>query len=284
MEILIAFFLITQETKGEHDIGEEIIKGKAELRIDDQKIHLFPEFKALTPLDSMVSEERYLFDKTLYSIIDELNTPILNLHSEYLRTPVAGRFMYGSIALFIPKFEETVSAWELVITDANGATVRRFVDRGLPPTSISWDGRTDNGTMCNMGQVYNYVFTAFDVLGNPTRIIGRPYTFNGIVYDEKNTKVIAVSNQVLFSPDQPALLTEASGYFDEIANLIKENFKNEVVVYSYSADESIARLRGDKAMNEILSRTVLPQGSIKTAPRFIPGMNPKFSKIEIIIQ
>ncbi|KPJ73149.1 hypothetical protein AMJ52_04190 [candidate division TA06 bacterium DG_78] len=285
MEFLIALLLFSQETKtSEHDIGEEVIKGEATMKVEEQKIYLSPSFNVFAPLDSILLQEEYLFDEKLYMTIDALNTPILYLHSEYLRTPVIGRLMYGTIVLFVPSFKTTVSSWELVITDTNGDDVRKYAERGLPPTSISWDGRTDKDNMCNMGEVYNYTFTAFDAVGNPTRIVGHPYTFNGIIYDEQNTKIIAIAADVLFKKDSFKLTDEAVQYLDEVTNLIKEHFKREVVVYSYSESETLAKSRGETIMDKIIEETVLPKEAIKTSPRFIAGLKPKYSKIEIVIQ
>jgi len=285
MYLFLLIFIVSQGPKsGGHEIGEEVIKGEAEFKIDDRKIYLTPELKPFAPLDSVISQERYIFDEKLYSTIDALNTPILYLHSEYLRIPLVSRLMYGSIALFIPRFEKTVSSWELVITDTKGDVVRRYAERGLPPSSISWDGRTNKGEMCNMGEVYNYVFTAFDAVGNPTRIGGRSYKFTGIVYDDKDTKVIAISSGELFKKNSHYLTADASAYLDEVANVIKDNFKKEVVIYSYSESEVLAKTRGKTIMEEIIKRAVLPEEALKTAPRFIPGLEPKYSKIEIVIQ
>lgn len=285
MDFILIIFLFMQETKtGEHDIGEEVIKGEAELKIQDRKITLWPELDPFAPLDSVISQEKYLFDEKLYSTIDALNTPILYLHSEYLRVPLVSRFMYGSIALFIPRFEKTVSSWELIITDTKGEIVRKFAERDLPPSTISWDGRTDQGEMSNMGETYNYVFTAFDAVGNPTRIAGRSYKFNGIVYDEKETKIVAVAATELFNEKTATFSHNAPLYLDEAANIVKENFNREVVIYSYSESEALAKSRGSAVLNAMAERIVLPQEAIKTAPRFIPGLQPKYSKIEIVIQ
>lgn len=285
MVLLMIIFLFAQEAKkSEHDIGEEVIKGEAAFKIQDRKIQLSPELKPFAPLDSLISQERYIFDEKLYSTIDELNTPILYLHSEYLRIPLVGRFMYGSIALIIPRFEKTVSSWELIMTDANGNIVRRYAERGLPPSSISWDGRADDGEMCNMGEVYNYVFTAFDAVGNPTRIAGRSYKFTGIVYEEKEAKIVAISAGEVFNENSHYMTTDALAYLDEAANIIKENFDKEVVIYSYSESEVLAKSRGNAILGEIIKRTVLPDEAVKTAPRFIPGLKPKYSKIEIVIK
>jgi len=284
MSLLLVLFLISQQTKSEHEIGEEVIKGELKFKITDPKIYLQVDFNPFAPLDSIISKERYIFDEKLYTTIDALNTPILYLHSEYLRVPLVARFMYGSIALFIPKFEKTVSSWELVMTDAKGEVVRRYAQRGMPPPALYWDGRTDNGEMCNMGEIYNYVFTAFDAIGNPTRISGRAYKFNGIVYEEKGTTIIAVSSRVLFNENSAGLHSESGPYIEEIANMVKERFKKEVVVYSYSESEALARSRGETILSEITKRTVLPDKGVSTAPRFIPGLLPKYSKIEIVIQ
>lgn len=279
----ILLILLLSQASG-HDIGEEVIKGATEMKIQERKIALNPELKPFAPLDSIISQERYIFDEKLYATIDALNTPILYLHSEYLRVPLVSRFMYGSIALFVPRFEKTVASWELLIIDANGNVVRKYAERGLPPPSISWDGRTEKNEMCNMGEIYNYVFTAFDAVGNPTRISGRSYKFNGIVYDEQRSKIIAVSSSALFSGESAALNAGAPDYLDEVANVIKDNFKKEVVVFSYSQSETLAKSRGAAVMNEIIARVVLPEEGIKTAPRFIPGLEPKYSKIEIVVQ
>jgi hypothetical protein len=285
MDLLLIIFLFTQEAKkSEHEIGEEVIKGETEFKIQDRKLCVFPELKPFAPLDSIISQERYIFDEKLYATIDALNTPILYLHSEYLRIPLVSRFMYGSIALFIPRFEKTVSSWELIITDTNGDVVRRYAERGLPPSSISWDGRTDKGEMCNMGEIYNYVFTAFDAVGNPTRISGRSYKFNGVVYDEQESKIIGVASLELFNEKSYYLKSDATAYLDEVANVVKENFKKEVVIYSYSESESLARSRGNIILEEIIKRVVLPEEAVKTTPRFTPGLKPKYSKIEIVIQ
>jgi hypothetical protein len=283
---LIILLLSQTQTapKGEHDIGEEVIKGEAKIKITDPKIYLNPGINPFAPLDSIISKERYIFDDKLYATIDALNTPILYLHSEYLRIPVVTRLMYGSIALFIPRFEKAVSSWELAITDSKGEIVRRFAQRGLPPTSLFWEGRTDKGDMCNMGEVYNYVFTAFDAIGNPTRITGNSYKFNGVVYEDKGTKIIAISAGVLFNEHSSVLGGDAALYIDEVTNIIKKNFKKEVVVYSYSESEALAKSRGEMILNEIVKRTVLPDKSINAAPRFIPGLLPKYSKIEIVVQ
>lgn len=285
MSFLLIILLLSQEAKkSEHEIGEEVIKGELKYKITEPKIYLQVVLKPFAPLDSVISKEQYIFDEKLYSTIDRLNTPILYLHSEYLRMPLVTRFMYGSIALFIPRFEKTVSSWELIITDAKGEVVRRYAQRGMPPPVLSWDGRTDSGEMCNMGEVYNYVFTAFDAVGNPTRITGRAYKFNGVVYEEKGSTIIAVSANVLFNENSTSLNSESNPYIEEIANIVKERFKKEVVVYSYSESEALARSRGEIILNEITKKTVLPNKAVSTAPRFIPGLLPKYSKIEIVVQ
>jgi hypothetical protein len=76
----------------------------------------------------------------------------------------------------------------------------------------------------------------------------------------------------------------AEDYIDEVCNIVKDNFKKEVVVYSYSESENLAKQRAEIIMAEIIKRAVLPPTAVLTAPRFIPGLLPKYSKIEVVIQ
>jgi len=89
---------------------------------------------------------------------------------------------------------------------------------------------------------------------------------------------------VLFQEGTQSLTGEYGDYLDEVANIVKDSYKKEVVVYSYSESEALAKSRGDAVMNEIVKRAVLPSTAVKTAPRFIPGLAPKYSKIEVVIQ
>jgi hypothetical protein len=161
--------------------------------------------------------------------------------------------------------------------------VRRFRQKGPPPAVITWDGRTDQGELIATGDVYSFTFNAYDAQGNQTRINCEPQRINAIVWQQGNEWVASIAADQLFVFDGAQLITEAGARLDEIGNLIKEHFKKEVVVYVYTEKEELSIDRCRVMELEIGRRVVLPRDALKIAPRFIPGLQPKYSRIEIHI-
>jgi len=268
----------------EHALGEELITGEAELKITDQKIYFPPQIDPWSAVQDLLTPGSYVFDQGLLKTIDSLTIPQHFIKSSFLRVPVEKTFIYGELLVFLPKFEKRVSAWELVIANSLGEPVRRVREKGPPPAVIAWDGRTDRGEPIAIGDIYSFTFNAFDAQGNQTRINCEPQKLNAVVWDEKNEWVAAITADMLFISDGAQLNAEAGARLDEIANIIKEHFKKEAVVYVYSEIEKLANERCRVLETELTRRVVFPPDGFKVAPRFIPGLQPKLSRIEIHIR
>jgi hypothetical protein len=204
-------------------------------------------------------------------------------HSSYLRVPLERNFIYGDIMVFLPSFETRVSSWELVVSNTLGATVRRVTRKGQPPAVITWDGRTDDGDVISTGEVYSFTFNAYDARGNQTRIPGSPQRINAVCYQHENEWVVSIAADQLFVEGGVQLLELAPARLDEAVNIVKEKFKKEVVAYVFTEQEKLSADRCRVIQDEIARRTVLPREALKVTPRFIPGFQPKLSKIEIHI-
>lgn len=284
MRILLLLPIILFAQEGKHVIGEEVIKGKAKKIIEEYKIEVMPPINPGEPIDTILAGERYIFDTKLYNTIDQLNAPILYLHSEYLKAPLVSKLFNGVIYLFFPSFEKTVSSWKLEISDSQGNTVRTITGRGLPPARLEWNGRMDNGDMVITGEFYNMVFTAYDAIGNPTRIPGaRVLWIRGIIYDEGNSHIVSVAGSEVFGKNSSTIKLNAEETLNEMANEVKAKFKREVVVYCYTQSEPLSSGWCREMKAQLQERLVLPPGGLKVAPRFIPGLEPKYSKIELVI-
>jgi len=288
---LLAYFLLTQtedtvqqrKPANSHTIGEEVIVGETEVKIQDPKLYFPPQIDPWSPINDLLAPESYVFDEGLFRAIDSLTVPHHFIHSSFLRVPVEKSFIYGEILVFLPSFEHRVATWELIIANSLGETVRRVREKGQPPAVITWDGKTDKGEPIATGEVYSFTFNAYDAQGNQTRIQCEPQRINAVVWKEKQEWVVSVAADQLFGSEGAQLLTEAEARLDEIANVIKERFSKEVVVYVYSAKEKLSNDRCQVIEGEISRRVVLPKGALKVAPRFIPGLQPKHSKVEIHI-
>ncbi len=291
--LLIAFYLLSQSSgankevtkpQEQYKIGEEVITGEAEMKITDQKPYLLPQIDAWSPVKEMVEINTYIFDPELFRTMDSLTIPRYFIHSSFLRVPVERSYVYGDILIFLPSFEQRVASWELVIANSLGETVRRLRQKGHPPAVITWDGKDDQGNPIATGDVYSFTFNAYDAQGNQTRIPCEPQRINAILWKQGEEWILSVAAEHIFLPEGAQLVEPANSRLDEIGNVLKEKFKKEIVVYVYTEKEELSLDRCRVIEGEIKKRMVLPQEALKVVPRFIPGLQPKYSKIEIHIQ
>lgn len=266
-----------------HGLGEEVITGAAEVKIIDTKPWFPPQVDPFSAVSAMLSPDDYVLDEALYRSVDSMTIPQHSTHSSYLRVPVERDFIYGDLMVFMPAFETRVATWELVVSNSLGETVRRVSRKGHPPAVMTWDGKTDDGDAITVGEVYGFVFNAYDAQGNQTRIPGTPQRINAISYPFENEWVVAVAADNIFKDGTAQLTDKAAARIDEAANIVKEKYKKEVVVYVYTEQEKLSTDRCRVMQEEVARRVVLPQGALKVAPRFILGLQPKFSKVEFRI-
>jgi hypothetical protein len=268
-------------TVDQHAIGEEVIKGETEVKIEDMKPYFPPEIDPFSPVDELLAPETYVLDDALSRSVDSLTIPQYFAHSSYLRIPTERDFVYGDMMVFLPAFEQRVTHWDLQVSNSLGETVRRIAHRGQPPAVITWDGRTDTGEPIAPGEVYSFTFNAYDAQGNQTRIPGTPQRVNGVVQEVDDEWVVSIAADRVFIADGAQLLEQAAPRLDEAANVVKERFKRQVVVYVYSELERLSAERCRVIEAELSRRVVLPAGALSIVPRFVPGLQPKLSKIEI---
>jgi hypothetical protein len=270
-------------TGDQHAIGEEVIKGETEVKIEDMKPYFAPEIDPFSPVNSLLAPESYVLDDALYRSVDSMTIPQYFAHSSYLRIPTERNFIYGDMMVFLPAFEHRVATWDLEVSNSLGETVRRLSGKGQPPAVITWDGKTDSGAPIAPGEVYSFTFNAYDAQGNQTRIPGTPQRVNGLVQEIGGEWVVSIAADQIFADGGAQLLERATPRLDEAANVVKEKFKNQVVVYVYTELERLSAERCRAIEAELNRRVVLPPGALSVVPRFVPGLQPKLSKIEIRI-
>lgn len=265
----------------QHAIGEEVIKGETEVRIEDMKPYFPPQIDPFAPVNELLAPQSYVLDDALYHSVDSMTIPQHFAHSSYLRIPVERDFIYGDMMVFLPSFEQRVATWNLEVSNSLGETVRRMAHKGQPPAVITWDGKTDAGEPIAPGEVYSFTFKAYDAAGNQTRIPGTPQRVNGLVQQIGEEWVVSIAADRLFVESGAQLLEQAAPRLDEAANVVKEKFKSQVVVYVYSEQERLSAERCRVVQDELGRRIVLPAEALKVVPRFVPGLQPKLSRIEI---
>ena len=268
----------------QHAIGEEVIKGETEVKIEDTRPYFPPQIDPFSPVYELLAPESYVLDDALYISLDSMTIPQHFAHSSYLRVPTERNFIHGDMMVFLPFFDHRVANWELVVSNSLGETIRRTARTGQPPAVIAWDGMTDSGDPIAPGEVYSFTFNAYDAQGNQTRIPGKSQRVNGMVQRLDDEWVISIAADQLFSEGGAQLLDQAAARLDEAANIVKEKFKTQVVVNVYTEQERLSAERCRAIEVELSRRVVLPDGALRVVPRFVPGLQPKLSKVEIRVQ
>ncbi len=271
------------EGKRPYEIGEEVIKGERPYLITEKKLFALPGFNPFRLIEEKLKSSSYIYDEKLYYTIDSLTIPSLFIASNYLRVPVRKRFIYGDVLILFPYFEKTVASWRLVIFDSYGEEVKRIEKEGMPPATIIWDGKKDNGEMIVPGELYSFTFFAYDAIGNETKITGEPLKISGLFYEDKGKKVVSIAAREIFQEWSEKLTPYAKEILDEAANLVKENLKKEIGVFIYSHKEEILSTWAEILERELKRRIILPKGTFSILPRFLPGFAPKYSKIDILV-
>lgn len=278
-----------------HTLGEELITGAAEIKITDQKIPLLPRFDPWNTVSDLFALESYIFDDELLKAVDSLLVVRHFIRSSFLRVPVAMSLPSEDILIFFPVFEKRVANWELDIANSLGETVRRIKGKGQPPAAVTWDGLTDDGQPVPTGDVYTFTFNACDARGNQTRIPCEPMKINAVTYQKDSGWILSIAADHLFLSEGYQLTPDAGQRLDEIGNYIKERLSTrrkadsgieraEVVVQVYTENEALSFNRCKVMEAEIGRRVVLPRDGLKVVPKFIPGLVPKYSRIEIHIR
>ena len=73
-----------------------------------------------------------------------------------------------------------------MITDISGNPFRNFSVTGKISEKVAWDGRDDNGNFLQVGNVYSYILTLSDRAGNKRNIIGKPFSIDAVLHQERD--------------------------------------------------------------------------------------------------
>ncbi|MFH1563209.1 MAG: hypothetical protein ABIF11_07330 [Nitrospirota bacterium] len=232
-------------------IKQEIKTQKPLVRIEEEMIEV--------DMPAMETEEQ-LFSKTpaTLEIWREAYGHILS--SGQAAFPGYTGLVETPIATFQPQIrgEKVISKWTLVITDSRGCDFKKFKGSGDQSIVVVWEGYNDKNEILNVGDMYTYVFNYTDMAGNPHTVVGRPFSVNGLVHQEKNGLFISIANKALFveERDQIKIKDDIFPMLKETADRLKDYFGLPISVIAYG-DTTTKALGQAKAMAEYLANSLI---------------------------
>ncbi|MFH1097083.1 MAG: hypothetical protein V1749_06250 [Candidatus Desantisbacteria bacterium] len=258
LHVVMAEETATQTTSGE--IEDVTIKGNIKQEIKTQKPLVKIEEEIIDIDMPSMATENQLFSKTpaALEIWREAYSHILS--SEQAAFPGYTGLVETPIATFQPqiKGEKIIAKWNLIITDSKGCDFKKFNGSGNKAIVVVWEGYNDKNEILNVGDMYTYVFNYTDMTGNPHMVVGRPFSINGLVHQEKNGLFISIANKTLFAEERDTIKIrdDAVPLLKETADRLKDYFGLPISVIAYG-DTASKALQQAKAMAEYLANSLI---------------------------
>ena len=156
-----------------------------------------------------------------------------------------------------PKKAKKLARWELVVADDSGQTFREYSGQGLPPETISFDGRDKSGKILEVGYSYSTILRYYDSAGRLHTMVGNPFVISGLAHQEPEGFFVSLDFKMLYQ-SQPTLLEkrEFSDFgkelLQEAADWIKKHyFTFPIKVIVYSKNKGIAEITAEEISVEL---------------------------------
>ncbi|MEO0086740.1 MAG: hypothetical protein ABIK90_01515 [candidate division WOR-3 bacterium] len=287
MNFFIIFFLVFQIDslkfkKESYEIGEEIIKGEKRMIINEMKILKIPQINPFYLLNEKFSLKDIELNKEIMKYTDSIFLSYPFLSFPYLRIPLKEKLLKENLIIFLPEFEKGVKNWELVIYSQKGEIIKKINNKGEVPKAIYWDLKKEDGNYLNVDEIYYAIFTAYDFLGNETKILTPPFSFDGLIYQEKDKKVIIINPERIFKPETGEIEENGKEIIEEICNIIKQDLPKEIIINFFTKKENYL-LEQTKILEEEIKKKVALNKNLKVYPSFQKEVFNRINKIEIIL-
>ncbi|MCS7250477.1 MAG: hypothetical protein N2323_03985 [candidate division WOR-3 bacterium] len=288
MNFLIILFLLFQNDslkskKEPYEIGEEIITGEKRIIINEMKILKLPQIDPFNLLSEKFSLKDIELNKEIVKFTDSIFLSHSFLSFPYFRLPLKEKVLKENLIIFLPEFEKGVKNWELIIYSQKGEIIKRINNKGEPPKAIYWDLKKENGEYINVDEIYYAIFTASDFLGNETKILTPTFFFDGLIYQEKNKKIILINPEKIFKEETKEIKEEGFKIIEEICNIIKNDLPKEIIINFFTKKENYLLEQIKILEEEIKKRVSLNKSSLKIYPQFQKEIFNRINKIEIIL-
>lgn len=288
MNLFIIFLLIFQTDslkpkKETYEIGEEVIKGEKRIIINERKILKIPQIDPFNLLAEKFSLKDVELNKAITKFTDSIFLSYSLLSFPYLRLPLKEKILKENLIIFLPEFEKGVKNWELTIYSQSGEIIKKINNKGEPQKAIYWDLKKENGDYLNVDEIYYAIFTAYDFLGNETKILTPTFSFDGLIYQEKDKKIILINPEKIFKIEATKIEEEGLKIIEEICNIIKKDLPKEIIINFFSKKENYLLEQTKILEEEIRKRISLNKHSLKIYPHFQKEIFKRVNKIEILL-
>ena len=170
--------------------------------------------------------------------------------------------------------------------DSKGEIVRTYEGKDDAPKEISWDGRSQGGTLVTPGLTYSYYFEAFDKAGNKRNFVGEGFKVSAYRVDSPAGPVLVFSGQSVIQAQKsgrsfgmgsgngsravPAVILEAVSWINQSQN-VAQPVQVTVNARSYEQANLLAKQVGATMTELALGDPARIRTSAEVAPDAADG-------------
>ncbi len=158
-----------------------------------------------------------------------------------------------------------VKNWQLDITDYRGEIFRRLTGDGVPPATLSWDGRGEHDDLLKPGFPYSFVFTIEDSGTNRYQYAGSTFSLPFLAYREGKNQVLEASGHDLFEKRSRQPLAESDRRIDRLLRDILTAPDRAIQVEAWAEDLALAKARAGWLAQGLEERLLLAEGQVAHA-------------------
>jgi hypothetical protein len=188
----------------------------------------------------------------------------------------------GEVVRFRLQSEQKIASWELRVVDSTAKEIAVFNGKGQPPEYVSMKSTKENGEVqFKAGEPYSSVFILTDYQGNQHHFLGKAFSFETLMYEVNEGKVISLSLKSLFERDGTILSSEGKERLLEVASVIKRHLHHPIEVKMLTYDQSLGEQQMKELSSYLSKQLILPEGSVST--RLVVDKQVVYSSIDISI-
>ena len=250
--------------------NKQVEREKMELIIEEEREEkpLLEKMSPQTPLgiDKIITPSKEM-DREVFNPSPSIHSPEQDtpgiLASTQIVSPGRRPIPSGEVVRFRLQSDQKIANWELRVVDSTAKEIAVFNGKDQPPEYISMKTtREDGEVQFKVGEPYSSVFILTDYQRNQHHFLGKAFSFETLMYEVKEGKVISLSLKSLFERDGTILSSEGKQKLLEVVSVIKTHLHHPVEVKMSAYDKS----SGEQQMKELLSylskQLILPEDAI----------------------
>lgn len=246
-------------------LEDVVVKGKDTVKIDSEKPPTQLNVDHMKVINPSLETDKVFLEKVAPAIDKMKMTNPDVLSTDGTISPWLSYVAREPVESFtLDQGKQKVKSWEMVITDSRGYKFRMYSGKDSVPDTISFSGRNEDGAFMRVGNVYGYILTYLDEAGNKKTVIGKPFSIDAALHQEKEGLIIGIASKALFDQrEDPAALTKSGKLMlSEASDILKEYFNIPVVVNAYAESDTLAQDQSKAIVAYISKILVIPESKI----------------------